>query len=61
MNQNLDKNKIYASVRKAKQKDLVYLTVSAANPETLKDAISELSAMNKKFDFSLIVIKNSNS
>jgi hypothetical protein len=42
MSQNLDKNKICESIRKARAQDLLYVTVSPTDKDSKKNAFTEI-------------------
>ena len=56
MNQNLDKNKICESLRKARPQDLLYVTVNPADKDSKKNALAEIDKFIGKGTCEVLVI-----
>jgi hypothetical protein len=58
MSQNLDKNKIRDSVQKARQQDLLYVTVNPTDRDSKKNALAEIDKFIGKGSCEVVVIQN---
>ena len=58
MSQNLDKNKIRDSIQKARQQDLLYLTINPADKDSKKNVITEIEKFVGKGGVEVVVVKN---
>ena len=57
MSQNLDKNKIRDSIQKARQQDLLYLTINPADKDSKKNVIAEIERFFSKHSYEIFIIK----
>ena len=57
MNQNLDKNKICESIRKARTQDLLYVTVNSTDKDSKKNALAEIDKFIGKGTCEITVIR----
>jgi hypothetical protein len=58
MNQNLDKNKIRDSIQKARQQDLLYVTVNPTDKDSKKNALAQIDKFIGKGSCEITVIRN---
>jgi hypothetical protein len=57
MNQNLDKNKICESVRKARPQDLLYVTINPTDKDSKKNALAEIDKFIGKGNYEAVIIR----
>ncbi len=55
MSQNLDKNKICESIRKAKPQDFLYVTVNPADKDSKKNALAKIEKFILNGNFSIAI------
>lgn len=58
MTQNLDKNKICDALKKAKQQDLLYVSVNPTDKDSKKNALVEIDKFIGKGGCEILIIRN---
>lgn len=56
MSQNLDRNKLADSIKKAKPQNLLYLTINSKDKDSFKDAVTQIQKFIGKNDSELVII-----